>query len=132
MSVSRLLLDEMLSHKIAERLRSEGIDAEAVVERRELAGASDEATLELATSEARVLVTKNLVDFVPLAQQWAVTGRTHGGLVLVSTKTFPENRFSAQSIASALIRVCADGEIPAPGQSVWLQLYDSADERGPR
>lgn len=132
MSASRLLLDEMLSQKIAERLRAEGVDAEAVVERRELAGTSDEAILELASSEARVLVTKNLVDFVPLAQQWAVIGRTHGGLVLVSTKTFPENRLSVQAIASALIRVCADGEIPAPGQSLWLQSSDSADEQDPR
>jgi len=86
----RLLLDEMLSPKIAVQLRERGVDVQAVLERRELVTYPDEALLELATREQRILVTKNVVDFGPLSQRWTADGRSHSGLILVSTKTFPE------------------------------------------
>ena len=54
MTDTRLLLDEMVSAKIAARLREQGLDVQAVLERRELVGAPDEALLELAAREGRV------------------------------------------------------------------------------
>ena len=119
----------MLSGTIAELLRAQHVDAEAVVERLGLPGTPDEALLELAAQERRVLVTKNLVDFLPLAQQWAVAGRTHHGLVLVSTKTFPESRHSVRMIAAALGEACTAGSLPGPGQQVWLRPVSGGTAR---
>ena len=120
MTETRLLLDEMVSAKIAVQLREQGRDVQAVLERGELLGGPDEALLELAAREGRVLVTKNIVDFVPLSQQWAATGRTHAGLVLISTRTFPEARDWIGAVATALARAHDQQQLPGPGEVVWL------------
>ncbi len=121
MTEPRLMLDEMLSGKIAEALRAEAVDAVAVVDIPGLPGTADDALLALAAQEQRIVVTKNLIDFIPLAQHWAVTGRTHQGLILISTKTFPETRSSLRAITAALLDTCRSGRVPAPGQQAWLQ-----------
>jgi hypothetical protein len=124
----RLLLDEMLSPRIAVQLRERGIDVQAVLERRELVAYPDEALLELATRERRILVTKNVVDFGPLSQQWAADGRSHSGLVLLSTKTFPEARDWIGAVASALAQASDQGQLPDAGEVVWLsRLQDTRD-----
>jgi hypothetical protein len=124
----RLLLDEMLSPRIAVQLRERGIDVQAVLERRELVAYPDEALLELATREQRILVTKNVVDFGPLSQQWSADGRSHSGLVLVSTKTFPEARDWISAVASALAQASEQGQLPGVGEVVWLsRLQDTRD-----
>jgi hypothetical protein len=115
-----LLLDEMLSPTIAVQLRERGIDVQAVLERRELVSYPDEALLELATREQRILVTKNVVDFGPLSQQWAADGRSHAGLVFLSTKTFPETRDWIGAVASALAQASEQGQLPGAGEVVWL------------
>lgn len=75
----KLVLDENLSPKIAEQLRTEGIDIIHVRERGML-GASDAEVLELAFEEERVLVTLNVADFEKLVSQREV----HAGVVLVT------------------------------------------------
>ncbi len=120
MIVPRLLLDEMMSAKIAEQLRERGLDVQAVLERRELVTFPDEALLELATREERALVTKNIVDFGPLSQQWAADGRSHAGLVFISTKTFPEARDWIGAVTSALGHASEQGQLPRPGEVLWL------------
>lgn len=120
MSGPRLLLDEMMSAKIAAQLRERGLDVQAVLERRELVTYPDEALLELATREERTLVTKNIVDFGPLSQQWAADGRSHAGLVFISTKTFPEATGWIGAVTSALALASEQGRLPGPGEVVWL------------
>lgn len=120
MTGPRLLLDEMLSARIALQLRTRGFDVQAVVERRELVTYPDEALLELATREDRTLVTKNIVDFSPLSQQWAADGRSHAGLVFISTKTFPEGRDWIGAVASALAQASEQGRLPGSGEVGWL------------
>ncbi len=121
MTVARLLLDEMLSARIAERLRASGLDAQAVLERRDLIGAPDEELLDLASREGRILVSKNVVDFAPMSQQWTAGGRRHGGLVLVSTRTFPENRDWVTAVATALAQAHEQGRLPGPEEVFWLR-----------
>jgi hypothetical protein len=116
----RLLLDEMMSAKIAVKLRERGLNVQAVLERRELVTYPDEALLELATREERILVTKNIVDFGPLSQQWAADGRSHAGLVFISTKTFPEAKDWIRAVTSALAHARDQGQLPGPGEVVWL------------
>lgn len=120
MNRPRLLLDEMMSAKIAVQLRERGVDVQAVLERRELVTYADEALLELATREERTLVTRNIVDFGPLSQQWAADGRSHAGLVFISTKTFREAKDWIGAVTSALAHATEQGQLPGSGEVVWL------------
>lgn len=72
----KLLLDENLSPKVAERLRRDGWDAVHVRDRGML-GAPDHEVFARAFEEDRVLVTSNVKDFEKLAQG----SELHGGLI---------------------------------------------------
>jgi hypothetical protein len=84
------LLDEMLSGGIAAQLRARGRDAVAVVENTALIGLADDEILAAARTAERALVTCNIRDFVPLDQRYQASGTIHRGLVLVSSKAFPQ------------------------------------------
>jgi predicted nuclease of predicted toxin-antitoxin system len=80
----RLLLDEMLSPQIAEQLRTEGHDVEAVNGDPEREGLAHPDVLDLARSERRALVTNNVVDFRPLHHEAiAPGGPGHFGMVFM-------------------------------------------------
>jgi predicted nuclease of predicted toxin-antitoxin system len=82
----RLLLDANLSPRgIAETLRKNGHDVLALAEDAAFEGLTDPQVLELASSEQRVLVTRNSRDFAPLARQWAEAGHSHAGIILIWT-----------------------------------------------
>ena len=55
----------------------------ALAEERRLEGLSDALVLELASTEQRILVTRNSRHFAPLARQWAEAGRLHAGIILI-------------------------------------------------
>ncbi len=103
------LLDEDLSPVVAETARGLGLDAFSVHEcdRR---GLSDEAQLELATREQRVLVTRNRDDFIVLTVDAFRAGTPHAG-VLIVPRSLPNHL--PQRIAHALRRWC--DEHPDPG-----------------
>lgn len=82
----RLLLDANLSPRgIANPLRTAGHDVLALAEDAALEGLADPAVLELATSQDRVLITRNSRDFAPLAREWAEAQRPHAGIILIWT-----------------------------------------------
>jgi predicted nuclease of predicted toxin-antitoxin system len=82
----RLLLDANLSPRgIAARLRHTGHDVLALAEDASFEGLPDPHVLELASSEQRILITRNSRDFAPLARQWAEAGRPHAGIILIWT-----------------------------------------------
>lgn len=82
----RLLLDEMLSPRIAVELRASGHDALAVKEVADVVGASDEVVLAFARREGRALVTNNVRDFRRLGAEAMIPGGLgHQGLVLISS-----------------------------------------------
>lgn len=79
----RLFLDAHVSaRRIATALREKGHDVRAADEERELDGWEDEALLELAAGEKRIMVTFNARDFARIAQQWAGEGRHHAGCAI--------------------------------------------------
>ncbi len=84
-----LLLDEHFAPQIARQLRDRGHDVVALVERSDLIAVSDAELLDRMATEARVTLTENAVDFVPLAQQWALEDRKHAGVLLTSPRTMP-------------------------------------------
>jgi predicted nuclease of predicted toxin-antitoxin system len=82
----RLLLDANLSpRRIAAQLRKTGHDVLALAEDAAYEGLSDPQVLALATSEGRVLITRNSRDFAPIAREWAEARRAHTGLILIWT-----------------------------------------------
>lgn len=88
----RLLLDEMYPPSIAEGLRARGHDAIAVVERSELRALSDADVFATAQREGRAVVTENVRDYAPLANENDVRGWPHHGLVLVHPATYPRGQ----------------------------------------
>ncbi len=82
----RLLLDANLSpRRVAARLRETGHDVLALAEHATYEGLADPQVLELATSEGRVVITRNSRDFAPIAREWAEAQRSHAGLILIWT-----------------------------------------------
>ena len=80
----RLLLDAHHSGRVVGRwLREAGHDVRALDEHRDLEGLDDEAVLELATGEDRVLLTHNVKDFPDILREWAEAGRHHAGCIMV-------------------------------------------------
>lgn len=85
----RLLLDEMLSPRIAAQLRDRGFDVIAIAETPALRQQPDEIVFANAQDESRTIVTRNIRDFRILAKQALAAGRRHHGLILVSNRRFP-------------------------------------------
>jgi hypothetical protein len=115
-----LLLDEMFSDTIARQLRAKGHDVISVVADPGLTGLSDDQVLAYATAEGRALVTANIRDFVPLDGRCRAAGQTHAGLILVSTKTFPQNRGFTAAITAAVTTLLSGTAKMEPGQMLFL------------
>jgi hypothetical protein len=112
----RLLLDEMFPRAMADQLNAKGHDVRAVVADQEFVGLPDEEILIGATEAGRALVTANIRDFMPIDASYRATKRSHAGLIMVSTKTFPQNRTYITAITSALdVLLAADGGIQSGG-----------------
>lgn len=114
----KLLLDEMHATIAAEALRERGVDVVAVTERPELRGRPDEDVLTVATGEDRAVVTENIRDFAPLAQAWALDGRSHPGIVFTHPRRFARATLAYPGVLIAALATFA-AEPPVTGDS-WL------------
>ena len=115
-----LLLDEMFSDDIAQQLRAKGYDVISVVADSALVGLPDDQVLAYATTEGRALVTANIKDSVPLDSRYRAAGQSHTGLILVSTKTFPQNRSFPATITTALATLLSGTAKIQSGQVLFL------------
>jgi predicted nuclease of predicted toxin-antitoxin system len=115
-----LLLDEMFSDAIAQQLRAKGYDVVSVVAHSALVGLPDDQILAYATAEGRALVTANIKDFMPLDSRYRAAGQAHPGLILVSTKTFPQDRGFTIAIKAALEALLSGTDKVQPGQVLFL------------
>lgn len=99
----RLLLDAHVSARaVARSLRDRGHDVLAVDEQRELDGCADEALLELAAGDRRVVVTFNVRDFARICAEWAGGGRHHAGCLLIVGIDHAEFGLTIRVIEAAL------------------------------
>jgi predicted nuclease of predicted toxin-antitoxin system len=115
----KALLDEQLSPRIAELLRSGGHDVQAVVDRSDLAGRSDRVILESATAEGRAVVTNNVKDFRLLTAERLARGEVHAGLILLpSTRT--RNRAAAEMLADAIERILLEHPDGLAASERWV------------
>jgi hypothetical protein len=90
----KLLLDEQISGKVAERLQDRGHDVTAVTDDPSLRGLSDPDLFEVAQLQGRALVTYNRADFEPIVREYAEANREHCGLVIVHPTRFPSWEFA--------------------------------------
>lgn len=97
-----LLLDEMFSETIASELRAAGHDVLAVVADPALVSLPDDQILAHAAATGRAVVTASIKDFMPLDTGYRAAGHSHAGLIVVSTKTFPQDRTFTTAVAKAL------------------------------
>ena len=118
----QLLLDEMFSDAIAQRLRANGHDVIAVVADPALVSLPDDQILAHAASAGRALVTANIRDFMPLDGQYRAAGQSHSGLILVSTKTFPQDRSFVGALVGALTALLDSDQIQAD-QVIFLARH---------
>ena len=110
----KLLLDEMFPQAMADQLNAKGHDVRAVVANPEFVGLPDEDILIGATEAGRALVTANIKDFMPIDARYRAASRVHAGLIMVSSKTFPQNRAYVTATTTALDTLLAtDGGIQA-------------------
>ncbi len=119
-----LLLDEMFSDDITQQLRAKGYDVISVVADPALTGLPDDQVLAYATTEGRALVTANIKDFVPLDGRYraAPSGQSHAGLILVSAKTFPQNRGFPSAITASLATLLSDTAKIQSGQALCVRI----------
>jgi predicted nuclease of predicted toxin-antitoxin system len=118
--MTSLLLDEMFSGAIARQLRSKGHDVIAVVADPALVGLPDDQILAYATDTGRALVTTSIKDFMPLDARYRAASQTHAGLILVSTKTFPQDLNFTTAISGALSALLDPPAPIQPGQVLFL------------
>jgi len=124
----RLLLDEMLSPRLARDLRERGHDVAAVGERSDLAGRPDPELLDAASAEMRTLVTEDVADYTRLALDLGARGLKHGGIVFTSTRRFPRAAGGSGALLAALEKLLADrpAEDALEGVTVWLEPRGTA------
>jgi predicted nuclease of predicted toxin-antitoxin system len=93
--MAKLYLDEDMSSRVAQALRSKGFD---VVSSHEVGndGLSDEEQLGYVTKEGRHLVTYNAKDFLALANQWYQRGRRFPKILILREDHFPRHDLGAQ------------------------------------
>jgi len=91
----KLYLDEDMSSRVAQALRSKGFD---VLSSHEVGndGLSDEEQLGYATKEGRHLVTYNAKDFLALANQWYEKGQRFPKILILREERSPRHDLGAQ------------------------------------
>jgi hypothetical protein len=114
----KLLLDEQISGKVAERLREQGHDVVATTADPTLRGLSDPDLFEVAQEQERALVTYNRADFEAIIREDAAAGREHQGLVIVHPTRFPGQEFARLSKALAAL---IDSSPVSQSFVTWLQ-----------
>ena len=110
----------MISAVVAEQLRVRGRDVEAVSERRELRGLSDEELFVYAQAAERAIVTYNRDDFLELDRRFRSEGRNHNGIVVLNPRRFPQEPVSAGPLVKSLDELIAGGR-PYESFIHWLQ-----------
>jgi hypothetical protein len=93
-----LLLDAHFSPAVSRPLRASGIDAWTLGEWHDgtYRHSLDGRILEAAAAEARTLVTYDCKSFPDLIVEWAESGRSHGGVILVDEYTIRQQDFGGQ------------------------------------
>ncbi len=89
----KLLLDEMISPRIARELRDLGHDVQAVKkDRPDLVSRSDRELVHQMVTEQRAIVTNDIADFQAIHDQFVAAGDEHPGLIFTFDATMPRTK----------------------------------------
>jgi predicted nuclease of predicted toxin-antitoxin system len=89
----KLLLDEMISPRVARELRQRGHDVQAIKQdRQDLASRQDREIVRLMAAERRVIVTNDIADFLDIHEQFLATGDSHHGMIFTFDATMPRTK----------------------------------------
>jgi hypothetical protein len=91
--------EDCQAYALAAALQQHGIDVKTTNQLK-LSGVSDEAQLDAAFQNQRVLVTNNIRDFVPLHRRSLNQQRAHAGIIV-----FPQQDFSIGEAVRRLARI---------------------------
>lgn len=119
------MLDEMFTPRIAEALRAQGIDCQAVTETPVLRALDDADVLDIALDEGRALVTNNVADFELLRRQRVAENRPVPDLIYTSDHAFPRDRRFVQRLIDALGAAAEAGLPHLHGGVYWLAATDA-------
>jgi hypothetical protein len=103
----KLLLDEMYSPSLAERLRDEGLDA-ATVSELGLAGSSDVELFTAACEQGYTLLTENVADFTSIAAEHLSAGQHHPGVLIALSSRFSRRPAGIAPLAAAVDAVATE------------------------
>ena len=113
----KLLLDEMISPKIARELRAKGdFDVQAIKgDRPDLEAVADREIVRRIATEQRTLVTNDVLDFQLIHNRMLAVGEEHYGLIFTSDSTMPRNKASiplwVKTLEKILIESPADAAL---------------------
>ena len=110
----------MISAVVAEQLRMRERDVEAVIERRERRGLSDQELFRYAQAGERSVVTYNRDDVLELDRRLRGQGRNHSGIVILNPRRFPQGPASIGPLVKSLNELIADGP-PYESFIHWLR-----------
>ena len=119
--VCRLLLDEMFPEAMGEQLRAKGHDVRGGGDDPRVRGLPDEEILSAPPRRAGRWSRPTSRTSCRSTPATAATSRSHAGLVMVSTKTFPQNRAYVAAVTSALDDLLASAADALEGRVVFLQ-----------
>jgi predicted nuclease of predicted toxin-antitoxin system len=105
----RLLLDEMISPRVARELREQGHDVQAVKkDRPDLTSRSDRELIRQMPTERRAIVTNDVADFQAIHEQLLAAGDEHYGMVFTFDATLPRSKAAIPQWVRALTEVLTD------------------------
>jgi predicted nuclease of predicted toxin-antitoxin system len=91
----RLLLDEMISPRIARELRNQGFDVQAIKsDRSDLETVADREIVPRMVAEKRAVVTNDVLDFQLIHNRLLAAGEEHYGLIFTNDASMPRNKAS--------------------------------------
>lgn len=118
----RLWLNNHLSPELARVLRERGRDVVALQDApRSVREAPDHLLLEEAARQGRAIVTYNARDFAHLHKVVLAAGRSHAGIVLISSRTIRQDDVGGQlrALEALLTEDAAPNDLR--DQLVWLR-----------
>jgi predicted nuclease of predicted toxin-antitoxin system len=91
----KLLLEEMISPRIARELRGQGFDVQAIKgDRPDLETVADREIVRRIAAERRTIATNDVLDFQLIHNRLPATGEEHYGLVFTSDAEMPRSKAS--------------------------------------
>ena len=104
----RLLLDEMISPRIARELREAGYDVQAIKrDRNDLLGSSDLKLVRRMATERRTIVTNDVDDFTTIHERLLAAGQEHHGMIFTDDAAMPRTKAAVPKWVQTLSELLA-------------------------